>query len=255
MSARLAVVVLVGLAGLGLAWAGPPFVTDDPEPVDLHHWEVYIASARANTPAGRTGTLPHVEVNYGAAPNLQLHAIVPYAYSRMSGEPMERGLGDIELGVKYRFVQETERRPMIGVFPLLELPTGSADRGLGTEHLMTFLPVWLQKSRGSWTTYGGGGRWLNPGAGNRDYWFIGGLVQKDLSEHVTLGTEIYRTTSTGIGSDGQVFANFGGQWNRDEGHHVLFSVGHSVHGDAGTALYVAHQWTFGPHEATPPADK
>ena len=24
-----------------VAWAGPPFVTDDPEPTDLHKWEIY----------------------------------------------------------------------------------------------------------------------------------------------------------------------------------------------------------------------
>lgn len=243
---------LVGL--LSVAWmalsapagAGPPFVTDDPEPVDLHHWEVYIASARSSTPAGRTGTLPHVEVNYGAAPNLQLHMIVPYAFARPSEGPRESGLGDIELGVKYRFVQETERRPMIGVFPLLEVPTGDPDRGLGSRHAMALLPVWLQKSRGSYTSCGGGGYWINPGDGNRSYWFAGWFIQKDLSERLTLGAEVYRTTSTGIGSEGQVFVNTGGQYNIDDGHHLLFSVGRSVHGDAGTASYLAHQWTFGP---------
>jgi hypothetical protein len=26
-----------------VALAGPPFVTDDPEPVEYQHWEVYIA--------------------------------------------------------------------------------------------------------------------------------------------------------------------------------------------------------------------
>lgn len=252
---RAALVVLVGLAGLIRASAGPPFTTDDPEPVDLHHWEVYVASARANTPAGRTGTLPHVEVNYGAAPNLQLHTILPYAFSRSAGESMERGLGDVELGVKYRLVQETDHRPMVGVFPLLEVPTGSSAEGLGTGHLMAFLPVWLQKSRGSWTTYGGGGYWINPGAGNHDYWFTGWLVQKDLSKHLALGGEVYRTTSSGVGSDGQIFANFGGQWNLDEGHHILFSVGRSIHGDSETASYLAHQWTFGPHEEPAVAGK
>ena len=30
-----------------LALAGPPFITDDPEPVDPGHWEVYAFSAGA----------------------------------------------------------------------------------------------------------------------------------------------------------------------------------------------------------------
>jgi hypothetical protein len=38
---------LIGLCAVALcasmepAFAGPPFITDDPEPVDLGHWEVY----------------------------------------------------------------------------------------------------------------------------------------------------------------------------------------------------------------------
>ena len=56
------------------ALAGPPYVTDDPEPVEYHHWEVYLASQLAHEPGAWSGTAPHIEVNYGALPNLQLHA-------------------------------------------------------------------------------------------------------------------------------------------------------------------------------------
>jgi hypothetical protein len=76
----------------------------------------------------------------------------------------------------------------------LELPTGSSSRGLGTGHLQAFLPVWVQKSWGPWTAYGGGDYWRNPGAGNKDYWLTGWLIQRDLSKSLTLGGEIYHTT-------------------------------------------------------------
>jgi hypothetical protein len=42
------------------------------------------------------------------------------------------------------------------MFPLLELPTGNEHRGLGAGHVSAFLPIWVQKSFGEWTTYGGG---------------------------------------------------------------------------------------------------
>lgn len=58
------------------------------------------------------------------------------------------GVGDVEVGAKYRFVRETARRPQVGVFPMLELPTGDASRGLGNGQLCARLPVWLQKSAG-----------------------------------------------------------------------------------------------------------
>lgn len=257
---RRAVISLAGAAVLcaaaaGSLWAGPPFTTDDPEPVELHHWEVYVGTMEGSDPTGRTGTLPHVEVNYGSAPDVQLHLIVPCAFSEPSGGTLTRGIGDLELGVKDRFVQETAHRPMIGTFPQLEVPTGSAGRGLGGGHLRVFLPIWLQKSWGPWTSYGGGGYWVNPGPGNRDYWFTGALLQRDFGERWTLGAEVFRTTPTGVGSRGQLFTNVGGQYNLDEGHHILFSVGRSFHGDEGKAVYLAHQWTFGPHEAPAPAAK
>lgn len=139
------------------AMAGPPFQTDDPKPVDLHHYEFYVASQQTLTADGRSGTLPHFEFNYGALPNLQLHIMAPYAFSSPSGGPTQHGYGDTELGLKYRCVQETDNVPMVGIFPMYEAPTDNAARGLGNGAAQFFLPIWLQKSWGKWSSYGGGG--------------------------------------------------------------------------------------------------
>lgn len=228
------------------AWAGPPFVTDDPEPVEFRHWEVYVSSALERDPSGSSGTLPHVEVNDGPAPNLQVHLLQPYAFNRPSGESTARGLGDTELGVKYRFAQETRRRPMVGIFPLIEVPSGSAARGLGTGHFRFFLPTWMQKSWGSWTSYGGGGYFTNPGAGNRNFWLVGWEIQRDLNKRVTLGGEIFGTTPDTEGAPNEINFNLGGYYNLDEGHHILFSAGRGIRGDVKFTSYVGFQWTFGP---------
>ena len=47
---------------------------------------------------------------------------------------------------------------MIGTFTMFEIPTGSAARGLGVGKTWYKVPLWVQKSFGPWTTYGGGGR-------------------------------------------------------------------------------------------------
>jgi hypothetical protein len=149
------------------AVAGPPFRTDDPEPVDYERWEFYLFSTGTHVRGDTAATLPGVELNYGVLPDLQLHVIAPLAFDHASGSSAQFGYGDTELGVKYRFIQEDENgwRPMVGVFPL-QVPTGNSDRGLGTGSTHAYLPVWLQKSFGDWTTYGGGGYWINPGVGN-----------------------------------------------------------------------------------------
>jgi hypothetical protein len=81
-------------AALNNAFAGPPFITDDPEPVELGHWEVCGFSAGASGHAHTTGLGPSLEVNYGAAQGLQLHFIGGFAYHDPPGGHMVMGPSD-----------------------------------------------------------------------------------------------------------------------------------------------------------------
>jgi hypothetical protein len=239
--------ILLGLSRVAAA-VGPPFITDDPQPVDFKHWEVYIASQHFHEFGAWNGTLPHFEVNYGAAPNLQLHMIAPMAYNSVPGQPFQYGYGDTELGFKYRIVQETKNQPMVGIFPLAEVPTGDASRGLGTGSTAYYLPVWIQKTVGSWTAYGGGGYWHNPGVGNRNYWFTGLTLQCQTTKKLMLGGEVFHSTSQVEGFAPITGVNFGGVYDIDEGHHVMASVGTGLQGSNHGTAYFAYQWTFGPKE-------
>jgi hypothetical protein len=119
----LAILAACGMTALcsSTARAGPPYITDDPEPVEYRHWELYLASLVDHDASGWTGTSPHVEVNYGAVPDVQLHVIAPLTFAVPVGEAFRAGLGDTELGVKWRFVHEGEVVPQVGVFPFLEV--------------------------------------------------------------------------------------------------------------------------------------
>jgi hypothetical protein len=231
------------------AIAGPPFRTDDPEPVDYQHWEFYLFSTGTHVRGDTTATLPGVEINYGVLPDLQLHVIAPVAFDNASGNGAQYGYGDTELGVKCRFIQEDENgwRPMVGVFPLLELPTGNANRGLGTGSVHAYLPVWLQKSFGDWTTYGGGGYWINPGVGNKNYAFAGWLLQRKITDNLAFGGEIFHQTADVIGGKDQTGFNLGGIYDITENHHILFSAGRGIQNAPttnGFSYYVAYQLTF-----------
>ena len=125
--------------------AGPPFNTDDPQPVDFKHWEYYIASINTFQSNTWTGTSPHFEVNYGLVPNVQVHLLLPMNYDFSTQKGFNFGYAYTEFGVKYRFVQETENIPQIGTFPLVEIPTVENSE-FSNGKMQFFIPVWMQKS-------------------------------------------------------------------------------------------------------------
>jgi hypothetical protein len=227
-----------------LARAGPPYITDDPEPVPYRHWEIYLASQHEVTRDGASGTAPHLEVNYGVVPNVQLHVIAPLSYARASDGPTHYGPGDVELGVKLRLVEEGPYLPMVGTFPMLELPFGKSADGLGTGRLHGFIPLWLQKSWGPWSSYGGGGYWLSPGSGHRNYWLAGWQAQRRLADRLALGVEIFYTTADHAGGSGNLRGNLGLVLDVTENHHLLASAGRSLAGDTLLLGYLAYQLTL-----------
>jgi hypothetical protein len=242
-----AIVLLLVVLWSGRAWAGPPFITDDPDPTDYKHWEVYLFSTYNHVDGGDFAQIPAVEINYGIIPDVQLHLIAPGALDREPGSAPHYGYGDTEIGVKYRFVHETDLLPEIGTFPLVEADTGERSRGLGNGQTQIFAPIWLQKTFGpdkKWTSFGGGGFWYNPGRDHRNYFRFGWELQHDLNDHLTLGGEVYHETPITDDGHGHTAFNLGGYYNFDEHRHLLFSFGRDIDGPIHFACYLAFQLTF-----------
>jgi len=223
--------------------AGPPFVTDDPEPVGYRHWEYYISTFNTFGTNNSTGIIPNVEVNYGLVPNVQVHIILPLNYIYSSQRGFRSGYANTELGLKYRFVQEDENIPQIGTFPIIEIPTINNSE-FGSGHIQLFLPVWAQKSWGKLTTYGGAGYWINPGITNYNWFFTGVEMQYDLSPVLTLGGEIYYHTKDSYQSKSSLGFNAGGSFNTSKKFHIIFSAGHSLINDSFITTYLGLLWTI-----------
>ena len=55
------------------ASAGPPFITDDPEPVDYLHWEASTFSLGTHAMRDTSGVVPpSCDCNYGVLPNVHM---------------------------------------------------------------------------------------------------------------------------------------------------------------------------------------
>ena len=239
---KLAFLFIISIYSSEPVEAGPPFTTDDPEPVEHRHWEYYISSINGWQDKSWLGTIPHFEVNYGVIPNVQLHLLLPFNYSHFQGNT-NIGYANTEIGVKYRFVKETDHLPQIGIFPIAEVPTVSNSK-FGNGKIQVYFPVWLQKSWGKLTTYGGAGYWINPGIGNKNWLFTGWEVQYDFSETFTLGSEIYYHTASDDESKALTGFNVGGFVNFSQKFHFIFSLGHSLGSSNFFTSYVGALWTI-----------
>lgn len=227
--------LLASLAFLlvAVAHAGPPFVTDDPEPVENGHWEINSAVTGFRSGVGTTAFAPQIDVNYGTAPGVQLHVMPQMAYNSSGGEsagPRAYGVGDTEFGVKLRFVDETGPAGgwMFGTYPFYEAPTGNARRGLGAGAPSVYLPFWLQWTGGGWTTFGGGGYWIDSGAGRRNAWAAGWVALYQFTPDLQLGGEVFARTAEAVGAHGAVGFNVGGTYDLRKDGALLFSVGRGI---------------------------
>lgn len=224
------------------AQAGPPFLTDDPEPVDLHHSEVNVIYQQTRTSEGRAGALSG-EMNYGCARETQCHVAIPVAFDRTNAGPYRAGLGDVEFGFKYRFLLEDDSPWSAAIYPTLTLPTGEESSGLGNGRAQLLLPLWVQRSAGPWN-FDAGLAWLgNSALGARDSWFAGLLAQRSFGERLSLGAEVYRRTSVAPGVPASCGFNFGAIVNVAQHQNVLLSAGRALSGNQTNrgAMFVAYQ--------------
>lgn len=152
---------------------------------------------------------------------------MPVNYTTVPHQRATFGYADTEVGVKYRFLLETDSRPQVGIFPIIEVPTVKNEI-FSNGKPKIFIPVWAQKSWGKLTTYGGMGYWFNPGADNRNYVFSGWEVQYNFSPALMLGGELYFHSTDMVGRKPVRAFNLGGSINPGSKVHLIFSAGHSL---------------------------
>lgn len=216
----------------GPAWAGPPYVTDDPEPTDLGHWEIYNFVAATHIP-GETDGATGMDFNFGAAKDLQLTLVIPLAWQNVD----RAGAGSMELAAKYRLLHQSDSgwTPDLAVFPRLFTPA-SGDR-FGSTRFSLLLPVWAQKDWGAWSVFGGGGYTINPGPGQRSFWQSGLVVSRTLGDRWSLGAEVFWQGAAS--DDGRSFAavNVGASWKLSEHWTLMGSVGPGLQGGRADGTY------------------
>jgi Putative MetA-pathway of phenol degradation len=214
------------------ALAGPPFLTDDPEPTEAGHWEIYAPLIDGEGLGSNYEGSVAAEFNFGAASDVQVTVGVPIAYTH-DAAGMEWGTGDLGISVKYRFYHDEDAGLSIAAFPGLTLPT--ANNGMGNNKATAFLPVWFQKDSGAWSVFGGGGYAINPGIGNRNYWTGGIALSRQISSKLLIGIEADRQEADAVDGRGRTSFGLGAIYQLKAPFRLLASGGPSF-GDEGGAI-------------------
>ena len=228
------------------AVAGPPYETDDPDPTQYRNYEIYFYADYHRVDESIDGSIGTLEVNYGLFPNTQFSVSVPEAFSPPPGGA-RYGFGNLEIGLKYRFVPETATQPQISFYPSVTLATGALDTEPGEGHGTLFLPLWAQKSFGPWTIFGGGGLQLDRDGAALASWREGVAITRDFGQQTNIGVEWYHATPGGPGEPAYTDIGIGVIQDVGAYHAVLFSFGRALVPESVHA-YAAYEWRLGPEK-------
>lgn len=216
------------------AMAGFPFLTDDPGTQGTGHVELdlYVQYSRFN--GGSTVSMPAVSFAYGITDNFDISVGLPVTMVQTDGVGTNMGIGDASLGFKFRFIEEDTDgwRPAVAFAPSVIMPTGSQARGTGAGYFRGYLPVWLSKTAGDWTFFGGGGLNINEatvgGVRQTNWWYAGLGVTYQIDEKWMVGSEVYYTSPIATGAKDLVGFNVGVVYALAQGHNLMATVGRNV---------------------------
>ena len=200
ISLRLLLVGMVFAVIAQPAAAGPPYVTDDPVPTDLGRWEIYSffdGSADRGAVSGAAG----FDLNYGPVAGVQLTATLPLDVT--TDPRLQVGIGDVEAGIKYRFIEDERSGVSIAIFPRLIFPTGGAGK------TSMLLPVWAGIERGKWSLFGGGGYHVRFGKDDRNSAVAAIALTNQVSKGLSLGAEVAHEGADVRGGHGQTVVGGG----------------------------------------------
>ncbi len=168
-------------------------------------------------------------INYGSSKNTQLKVEIPWLVLRRNGQKSIDGLGNTNIGIRWRFRDETkEKRVALSIYPQVEFnnPTSSSvRRGIvdrGTQFLM---PLQWQTQVGKFGINGDVGYRLKRGTDEIIYGVVVGRKIKDSFE--ILG-EIHATGPQSILRDSEVVFNIGSRLKLNDHLSLITSTGRSI---------------------------
>lgn len=223
------------------AHAQLPFYTDDTGITDRGRWHFEFFNEydalQLQYPNVRQNTA-NFKLNYGLPHHLEIDADIPYlTILRASGNPPSSGWGDLNMGIKWGFHEESDssRMPSLAASLYIEAPTGNSQQQLGSGLADYWLNLIGQRSFSKKDRLTGNIGILFAGntstgalgtQNTRGQVYTGGIsFLHDVNSKLTLGGELYGGYADhGELGRSQMQAMAGGQYALREGFDLCFGL-------------------------------
>lgn len=227
LAARVAVVSSSLLTPAATGLAGPPLEFDDPDTPGAGKWEINFASTMERR-SDLWEFKPLLDLNYGWGERAQLKLKPRLVVLDPPGEGTRAGAGNIQFGVKWRFLDEDEHRLAMSFYPQADFnpPGRSVARGLVDDGHDLFLPFQLARTFGRTRLYADGG--YNWREGREDEWIFGIAAEHPVSDRFRLMGELRDIAERDFG-DHELFFNAGFKWKLHEYWTLLAAAGRTLH--------------------------
>jgi len=240
------VAIMLLICPVVFSQGGPPMITDDTGTVAKGHVEINTALTIEFGAEDRLWAVPLIDFNFGTSRNTQLKIEIPYYVLHNNGQPLVRGLGNTNIGVRWRFRDGDEKgRLALSMYPQIEFNTpGSRARRLGIVERGPELLMPLQWEM-HWGKTG-----VNGDVGYRfkrgdDELIFGVLIGREFKRFDFLA-EIHGAGPRRHLNDSEVVFNFGTRIPLNKHATWIMSAGRSIRPGHDPTLvgYAGVQWSF-----------
>ena len=197
-------------------------VTDDPGTPGDGHWEINLATTGSRTAHRWAIDVFDADINYGWGDRIQLKLDAPWSAVHDEGGGWRNGLGAVDAGVKWRFVDADDHGFSLSTYPqyLSAWSSVAKRRGVASSDAEFFLPLEISTEAGGFEFAGEVGR--NFVEREDDEWETGAVVSHACADGVECLVEVHRTWNAG---ETQSLLNLGVHWKLNEQLIFLAAAG------------------------------
>jgi hypothetical protein len=218
------VAALALLHALSPTLAGPPLSIDDPGILDPLQLEAIVATTLVSTDAGDYYQVPVLDISLGFIQDYaQVSLVYPFVYSASNDGGSASDFGNLELGVKWRFLNSTRLQLAFAPYYAFGVPGSTAEKGIGDDTDVVFFPVNAEYQINEKWRLNGEVRYASVDGGDNN-WGYGAAMAYARDQRWELLFELSGATGTDF-DNGSLEARVGFDAGVTETFHILFSMG------------------------------